>query len=129
LKTDPQNREALANLTSLEAERAPGDALTRLMNLEREYPSFSPIKAQIGLAYARMDNLEAAVDYLRRAVAITPTATLYQYNIALALDRLGRREQAVQAYDQVLASVSAGRALPEISVADIQRRLNFLRAK
>ena len=129
LKVDPQNREALSNLTGIESERAPGDALTRLMELEREYPGFSPIKAQIGLAYARMDNLEGALDYLRRAVMITPTATLYQYNIALVLDRMGRREQAVEAYDQVLGSMSAGRALPEISVADVQRRLTFLRAK
>jgi tetratricopeptide (TPR) repeat protein len=129
LKVDPGNREALSNLTSLEAERAPGDALTRLLGLERDYPGFSPLKAQIGMVYARMDNFEGAQDYLRRALAITPEATLYQYNLALVLDRMGRAEQAVEVYDTVLASMSAGRAIPELSAADIQRRANFLRAR
>ena len=41
LKIDPQNREALSNLTSIESERAPGDALSRLMALERDYPGFT----------------------------------------------------------------------------------------
>lgn len=129
LKIDPANREALSNLTAIESDRAPGEALNRLMELEREYPGFSPIKGQIGMVYARLGDLEGALDYLRRALAIAPEATLFQYNLALVLDRMGRREQAVEAYDQVLLSMSGGRALPELSVADIQRRVSYLRAR
>lgn len=129
LKYDPQNREALSDITALEAERTPGEALQRLMDLEREYPNFSPIKAQIGMVCARMEDYEGALDWLRRALAITPDATMYQYNLALVLDRLGRHEEAVAAYQQVLSSMTSGRSLPELSSADIQRRVAYLTAR
>lgn len=127
LKLDPNNREALTNLVAILGERAPAEALTKLQELEREYPGFSPVKAQIGLLYARNDSLEQALDYLRRAVNMTPEAVLYRYNLALVLDRLGRRDQAVAAYQQVM-DVSGGRLPPGVSSAEIERRLRFLRA-
>ena len=129
LRVDPSNREALTNLTAILAEREPGEALKRLQNLEREYPSFSPIKAQMGLVYAKMGSFEPALDYLRRAVNLTPDAPMYHYNLALVLDRLDRREQAVVSYERVLSAAAMGRVSPEISVADIERRVRFLRAQ
>jgi tetratricopeptide (TPR) repeat protein len=129
LKLDPNNREALTNLTSIVAEREPGEALRRLQDLEKEYPSFSPVKAQIGLIYARMGSFEPALDYLRRAVNLTPDAPMYHYNLALVLDRLDRKEQAVASYERVLASAAGGRIAAEISVADIERRVRYLRTK
>jgi len=127
LKINAGNREALTNLTALEAERAPGEALARLLDLEKQYPYFSPIKAQVGLIYARMNNLDGALDYLRRALVVTPDAPLYLYNMALVLDRMGLREQAAVAYERSLAVMGAGRSAPDISVADIQRRVDYLR--
>jgi len=129
LKVDPNNREALTNLTVILAEREPGEALKRLQDLEREYPGFSPIKAQIGLVYAKLGSFEPALDYLRRAVSLTPDAAMYQYNLALVLDRLNRSEQAVASYERVLASAAAGRVPPDISTADIERRVRYLRTK
>jgi Tfp pilus assembly protein PilF len=129
LKIDPSNREALTNLTSIVAEREPGEALRRLQDLEKEYPSFSPVKASIGLVYARMGSFEPALDYLRRAVNLTPDAPMYHYNLALVLDRLERKEQAVASYERVLAAAALGRIAPEIVVADIERRVRYLRSK
>jgi Tfp pilus assembly protein PilF len=129
LRIDPSNREALTNLTVILAEREPGEALKRLQELEREYPSFSPVKAQIGLVYAKLNQLEPALDYLRRAVNLTPDAPMYHLNLALVLDRLNRKEQAVVSYERVLAAAAAGRVAPEISVADIERRVRYLRTK
>jgi Tfp pilus assembly protein PilF len=129
LRIDPSNREALTNLTVILAEREPGEALKRLQELEREYPSFSPVKAQIGLVYAKLNQLEPALDYLRRAVNLTPDAPMYHLNLALVLDRLDRKEQAVVSYERVLAAAAAGRVAPEISVADIERRVRYLRTK
>jgi Tfp pilus assembly protein PilF len=129
LKVNPGNREALTNLTSLEGERAPGEALARLMDLEKEYPNFSPVKAQIGLIYARLENYQGALDYFQRALVVTPDAPLYLYNVALVLDRLDKSEQAVTFYERVLNAMSGGRTLPELSAADIQRRVTFLRGK
>ena len=129
LKVDPGNREALTNLTAIVAEREPGEALKRLLDLERDYPSFSPIKAQIGLMYARMGSFEPALEYLRRAVNITPDAPMYNYNLALVLDRLDRKEQAVASYERVLNAANGHRISADIPLADIERRVRYLRAK
>jgi Tfp pilus assembly protein PilF len=129
LKLDPENREALTNLTTVAAERAPQEALTRLLDLERQYATFSPIKAQIGLAYAKLGSLPQALDYFRRALALAPDTVMYHYNMALVLDHLGRRDQAVASYERVLASISGGRGPSELSATEIERRVRFLRAR
>jgi tetratricopeptide (TPR) repeat protein len=129
LKVSPANREALTNLTALEGERAPGEALARLLDLEKQYPNFSPVKAQIGLIYARLENFDGALEYFQRALVVTPDAPLYLYNMALVLDRLGRGKQAVVYYERVLNLLSGGRSIPELSVPDIQRRVTYLRSK
>lgn len=125
LRIDPPNREALTNLTGLLADTQPGEALKRLLELEKEYPNFSPIVAQIGLAYAKMDNLQAALDYLRRATAITPGVALYQFNLAILLDRMKLPQQALDSYKQVLL-LTDGRPAPEIPRNEIERRVRFL---
>ncbi len=129
LKLDAENREALTNLTAVAAERAPQEALARLLDLERQYATFSPIKAQIGLAYAKLGSLPQALDYFRRALALAPDTVMYQYNMALVLDHLGRRDQAVASYERVLASISGGRGPIELSATEIERRVRFLRAR
>ena len=47
--------------------------------------------------------MDSALDYLRRAVALTPDAVTYQYNLALVLSRFHqgrqRNECAFQQYD------------------------------
>lgn len=129
LKMDPQNREALSNLTTIVAERSPQNALTRLLELERDYPSFSPVKAQIGLTYAKAGSMQQASDYLRRAILLSPETVMYHYNLALVLDHLGRREQALASYERVLASISGGRGPADLSPADIERRVRFLRTR
>jgi tetratricopeptide (TPR) repeat protein len=128
LKTDPQNREALTNLTGILAEKQPGEALARLLDLSKEYPAFSPITAQIGMTYAKMDNLSAAVEFLRRAVDMTPDAVMYNYDLAVVLDRMHLGDQAAASYRQVLSLMDV-RKTPELSKADIERRLAYLTVK
>ena len=129
LKIDPGNREALSNLTVITGERSPGEALAKLLELEKQYPAFSPIKAQIGLNYAKAGSMPQALDYLRRATALSPDSVMYHYNLALVLDHLGQSQQAVASYETVLSSLSGGRAVPELSATDIERRVRFLRTR
>ena len=129
LKIDPANREALSNLTVITGERAPTEALAKLLDLEKQYPGFSPVKAQIGLTYAKLGSMTEALDYLRRATTLSPESVMYQYNMALVLDHLGRGEQAVAAYEAVLASLSGGRGAPELSPTEIERRVRYLRTR
>lgn len=127
LRLDPNNREALTNLTSIYSARAPNEALNRLLDLEREYPSFSPVKAQIGLLYARMGSSAEALAYLRQAAAMSPATVMYQYNLAVLLDRLGRAEQAVVSYERVLAGILNGGVASDLSRAGIERRVRYLK--
>jgi tetratricopeptide (TPR) repeat protein len=129
LKVDSENREALTNLTAIIAERSPAEALNRLLELEKQYPGFSPIKAQIGLSYAKLGTMDEALDYLRRAVALAPESVMYQYDLALVLDHMNLREQAIAGYESILSSIAIGRAPPELSANDIERRVRYLRAR
>ncbi len=129
LKAEPDNREALSNITVILGESAPAEALNKLLDLEKAYPGFSPVKAQIGLTYAKMGSMPPALDYLRRAVALSPESIMYQYNLALVLDHLGESDQAVSVYETVLASLSGGRGAPELSANDIERRVRYLRVR
>lgn len=127
LRLDPNNREALTNLTSIYSARAPNEALSRLITLEREYPDFSPVKAQIGLLYARMGSTDDALSYLRQAASLDPATVMYQYNLAVLLDRMGRAEQAVLSYERVLAGIINGGAAGNLSRAGIERRVRYLK--
>ncbi len=127
LRIDPSNREALTNLTTIYSARAPNEALSRLLDLEREYPSFSPVKAQIGLLYARMGSNPQALAYLREAASMAPATVMYQYNLAVLLDRLGRAEQAVISYERVLAGILNGGVAGDLSRANIERRVRYLK--
>ena len=129
LKLDPNNREALSNLTVAVGDRSPNEALTRLLDLERTYPAFSPIKAQIGLTYAKLGSMNEALGYMRRATQMSPESVMYQYNMALVLDHLGLSDQAVVAYETVLNSMSGGRAAPELSSTEIERRVRYLKTR
>lgn len=129
LRLDPKNREALTNLTAIVSERAPNEALARLLDLERKHPNFSPVTAQIGLMYAKIGSMPQARDYLRRAVALTPEAVMYHYNLALVLDHMNLSDQAVRSYENVLAALSGGRSAVGLSSLDIERRVRYLRTR
>lgn len=127
LRRDPKNRQALANLTSIFSARAPNEAMNQLLDLEREYPQFSPVKAQIGLLYARMGSNAQALNYLREAASMSPSTVMYQYNLAVLLDRIGRAEQAVVSYERVLAGILNGGAASGLSRSSIERRVRYLK--
>ncbi len=127
LRLDPSNREALANLTSIFSTQAPNDALSRLLDLEQEYPRFSPVKAQIGLLYARMGSNDQALRYLSQAASMAPSTVMYHYNLAVLLDRMGRNEQAVVSYERVLAGIINSGVASDLSRSDIERRVRYLK--
>ena len=72
-----------------------------------------------------MGNTDAAVDYLRRAITLTPDAPMYHYNLAVVFDRVGQREQAIASYKEVLGLTDL-RNVTGLSRVDIQRRVEFL---
>ena len=130
LQTDPKNREALTNLTAIIGQSSPAEAVRRLQDLEREHPNFSPIKAQIGLAQARLGNNTQAVRALSRAANMAPENVMYQYNLAVTLDRMGRGAQAMTAYERTIAALIQTGSTPQgLSRQAVEQRLNFLRSR
>ena len=129
LKIDPANREALTNVTSIIGERSPSEALNRLIELEKTYPAFSPIKAQIGLIYAKNGAMDQALEYLRRAVTLTPESAMYKYNLALVMDHMGLTEQAILVYKDVLGAIVTGRAPADLTSTEIERRVRYLQTR
>lgn len=125
LSKDPNNWPALNNLMVLAGEEAPEDALKELKKLEMINPEFSPIAAQIGIIYLRLNNPEEAVKYLTRAIILSPDNLAYRYNLAVVLDNGGYKQQAARLYQQLLEAHGRGESLPE-SVQRIRERLAFI---
>lgn len=125
LKLDPNHWPALNNLMVHAGEDTPQDALRELQRLEMINPEFSPIAAQIGIIYLRLNQLDNAIKYLTRAALISPENMAYRYNLAVVLDHGGYKRQAARMYKLLLDANEKGYELPE-SRAKIADRLTFI---
>jgi tetratricopeptide (TPR) repeat protein len=125
LKIDPYNREALNNFLALVGEEAPLAAIERLKALYEENKDFSPIAAQIALLYRKTGNYTMGIEYMQKALAISPENLAYRYNLAVLYDLAGKRQQAITLYRRLLDASMRGQALPAPASA-IQERLTFL---
>jgi len=128
LRVDPSNKEALNNFLVLVAEEAPEDALIELEKLERINSDFSPIAAQIAMINLKLGNPEKAARYLRRAILLSPENISYKYNLAITYDKLGKDEQAVQLYRQIINAVRGG-AIISGSIDKVIERTTYLEKK
>lgn len=128
LALDPANREALTNMTAIVAEQAPDQALAELRTLQRNYPSFSPISAQIASIEAGRDNLSGAVVAMGDAVAQSPDNGLYRLNLAILEDRAGDRDAAVASYRQAIDMLGGVSMLP-MPLDQIRQRLRYLQGR
>lgn len=128
LEIDPNHKEALNNFLVLIAEESPEDALLELQKLERINPRFSPIPAQIAMIYLKLGKTAQAEQHLRRAVKLSPSNTVYIYNLAIVLDKLGKYDMAIPLYKKVLSAAEIGQNIPG-SIQRIQERVIFLEQK
>jgi tetratricopeptide (TPR) repeat protein len=81
---------------------------------------------------AQKGDLSSATELLGRAASLQPTNALYLFNWAVALDRLGRRPQALQVYRQVLQGVgiddSGGVTAQGVNRDTVRQRIEALQA-
>jgi tetratricopeptide (TPR) repeat protein len=112
LSLDPNHSKAMSNFISVIAEEAPERALGQLQELARQNPNFSPVQAQIGMIYAKQNDLVTAEQYLRRASALSPEVMMYRYNLAVLYERMHLKEEAVRIYKQVLEASYQGYNIP-----------------
>lgn len=128
LAIDPNNREALTNMMSIIAAQAPAAALSELRDLQKTYPSFSPISAQIAQIDSQIGNLADAIAALNRAIELSPENGLYRLNLAIIQDHAGMNKEAAASYDAALERLGAGTQLP-IPIESIRARLRYLRSR
>lgn len=125
LSIDPNNRDALNNFLALVSSDAPEASLVQLERLEARNPEFSPIPAQMAVIYQKLGNQEKAMQKMLRAVSLEPENLTYRYNLAVLMDRQGRREEAASLYRQLVSAYQSGAIIPG-DMQKIQERLTFL---
>ncbi len=127
LKQIPNNKEVLNNYLALVGETSPNEALNQLEALEDKNPNYSPIPAQMSLLYQKLGDAHRAITKMNRAVSISPDNTVYLYNLAILLDKVGDWAQAAELYQQLVEAGERGETIPARQ-ADIQERLTFIRS-
>jgi Flp pilus assembly protein TadD len=128
LELNPEHREGLNNFLALVSAQAPEDALVELEKLGARNPGFSPIHAQIALLYQRLGAFDRAREKMLYAIELSPENLVYQYNLAVMLDKEGQAADAMALYQKLIAANGRGSPLPA-PVEHIQKRLNFLTAQ
>ena len=128
LAMDPENREALTNMTAIVADQAPDQALQDLRGLQRNYPSFSPITAQIASIEASRNNISGAMAMLGNAIAMSPDNGLYRLNMAILQDRAGMSAEAAASYQAAIDLLAPSGNLP-VPVEQLRKRMRFLQGR
>lgn len=125
LSRDPGNRSALNNFLALVAEEAPEEAIAQLEALEKRSPEFSPVPAQLAVVYQKIGNFDKASEKMLRAMKLSPENLTYRYNLAVMLDKQGKREEAAKLYRQLVEAGLKGESVP-FDTQKVQERLTFL---
>lgn len=128
LGIDPHYQNALNNYLVVMAEESPEQALIEFRKLETVNPNFSPIQAQIGMVYAKIKDYNLAVQYLIRAVMLSPEISNYRYNLAVLYDKMGHHHEALISYRQLLAYEKPNEPLP-VNSDYLRSRINYLTAE
>lgn len=102
----PKNIDAFTNMLGLLRKQEPGLALEKLIELYEIYPSNEAVLAQLGSTYGYLGRYEEGVRYLDIAITLDRDNISYLYNRAVLLDHLGRRVEAVGAYQMILNMAS-----------------------
>jgi tetratricopeptide (TPR) repeat protein len=87
--------------------------------LER-WPASPLLLSDVGLAYLRVGSLDSAIVYLGKAVEIEPSLLSARGNLALAFERKGLTEQAIEQYRLYLETAPPGRSR-DIAVRALER--------
>lgn len=80
----------------------PKTALQHLAEAVRQNPSDAQAYAYLGTTYGQLNLPEQAAQCLERAVALAPQSAALQFNFGIALEKAGKRDEAVAAYRRSL---------------------------
>lgn len=102
LEKYPDYTEAFNNFLILLGDEYPEQAIAELKELEVQNPKYAPIQAQLGVLYRKIGNKNRSVYHLKKAATISPRNIQYKYNLAVALDEIGKSRDAMIIYKQLI---------------------------
>ncbi|HEU4753688.1 MAG TPA: tetratricopeptide repeat protein, partial [Armatimonadota bacterium] len=96
------NSARAAGIQALNEKRS-ADALSLFRQALQDDPSDPALYAYLGIAYGQAGRFAEAAHALRRAVTLSPRSAPMRFNLAQALERLGRPEEAIGEYQAAVA--------------------------
>lgn len=110
LESVPDHPRAWAGLAELAGEGDTGAIESRLRQLLADRPS-APLHFALGNLLSRQQRwADAQAEYFA-AATLAPQAADYAFNVAVALERLGKAAAALPWYDRALELAARGRAV------------------
>ena len=122
LRAFPQDILAMAALFSLQQERQGEVALRQLLSRQPDEPYLHALLGQHQAMQARWPEARRAFSIARQ---IEPANPVYALNLAISLDRMGRRQQALEHYRATLRLVEQGAS--DLDMRPVVRRMLTLR--
>lgn len=128
LRNDPGNANANSGLLSLEQDGDATRTAGRARDLASRRPDSAAAMAAAGSAFVRDGLLADAAVAFARAQTLEPGNPLHAYNHAVALDRLGQLQQAIEQYERALSlPLGPGAAERSYPVDAVRVRIKQLR--
>ncbi len=126
LAVEPESKTLRASLAaSLASVGKLSEAIEIYRKLIEEFPDDQSLYQFTGLAYSYLGDQDQAIFYLKQAVAIRPTRSGY-FNLAVAYEKAGRTEEAVEYFRRYLENSSGDR---EETIRLARRELERLEKK
>lgn len=127
LGLDSSNITAATNLAGIQSLQSPTAALKNLSKVYQDDPNNPAVKAQMGVSMAESGDVQAAYDAFLRSTQADPKNPQHLFNLAVTAERLGKRTEAIAAYEKCLevdAIYGTGRGINRDQIYD---RLTKLR--
>lgn len=102
LRRDPSNISAATNLAGIQTKQSPEAALKNLERVYADTPDDPSVKGQIGVTLAETGNLESAYQAFVKATQSDPHNPQHFFNLAVTAERLGKKNEAISAYEKCL---------------------------
>ena len=105
---EPENKLLLLDYARILATSDRADEAIDVYNrLKVRYPKDFRIYQNLGITYGNTGDLEKSIENLKKAIELRPTALAF-FNLGIALEKLGRMEEAIRYLKAYLRSTPEG---------------------
>ncbi|MGE3623065.1 MAG: tetratricopeptide repeat protein [Bdellovibrionales bacterium] len=128
LALEPKNEAVRTNLVAMLGAWGTPDAVKELQRMVKKEPKYARAHSMLGQMLVRRNTPLKALPYARRAAKLEPENLVYRLNLAITYDQLGRSNEAVPLYKDVLIRFDENDDVPNLPVPPgaIQERVTYL---